>query len=122
MAMSEENKQKARERMKAMHEAKKAAPVIPAPVKINTAGHEAGIMQPSGESTTRVRPVQLITEEEAEADLDRLGVDEWIKKHYSASDMTIDMMAEILRETREDMYNRLHFLGFPLPEGTYSVS
>lgn len=119
MAMSEANKQKARERMLAMHAEKRAAKQ---PIKINTGGAEAGIMQPSGESTKRIRPVELLSESQAEADLDELGVDEWVRKHYSLSDMTIDMMASTLRESREEIYNRLHFLGFPLPEGTYNVS
>lgn len=119
MVMSLENKQKARERMLAMHQAKKASKQ---PIKLNQAGADAGIMQPSGEPAPRIRPIPMLTDEQAEEDLDELGVDDWIKKHYDKGDMNIDGMARILREEREDIYNRLHFLGYPLPEGTYSVN
>ena len=106
------------EKMKAAKEAKADKQTQ----KLAPAGAEAGIQQPAGGPPTRVRPVTLLSFDEARDDLDELGVDDWIRKHYQIGDVNIDIMAEILGETREDIYNRLHFLGYPLPEGTYSVS
>lgn len=65
--------------------------------------------------------IPQISIEEAEAELDELNVDEWIKKHYDAKDLNIDRMSEILRESREEVYNRIHALGYDLPAGTYAT-
>jgi len=65
--------------------------------------------------------IKQISVEEAEAELDELNVDEWIKLHWDAKDLNIDRMSEILRESREDIYNRLHALGYDLPAGTYAT-
>ncbi len=118
MPMSPEQRQAASDRMKAMHAAKRPAPVTPPPVKLSSGGAQAGIQQPEG-WTPRVKPITLLSDDVAENDLDELGVNAWIKKHYIAMDVNIDGMARILREDREDIYDRLHALDFPLPEGTY---
>lgn len=90
------------------------------PVKLTQGAADAGIQQPAETPTRRSTVIKQISQEEAEADLDELGVDDWLKKHYQASDFNIDSMADVLRETREDIYNRLHALGYELPPGTYS--
>ena len=90
------------------------------PVKLSPASVAAGMMQPSGESRVRPQVIQQISIEEAEADLDKLGVDDWVKKHYTQGDFNIQGMANVLLESTEDIYNRLHAYGFPLPDGTYT--
>lgn len=91
------------------------------PQRLSPSSVEAGIQQPSGEAQNRPTVVQQISVEEAEKDLDELGVDDWVKKHYVKGDFNIQSMANVLRETTEDIYNRLHAYGFELPEGTYSA-
>lgn len=97
-------------------------PSVKEPVKLSPASVAAGIQQPSGESTLRGQVIQQISIEEAERDLDELGVDDWVKKHYDQGDFNIQNMASLLRETPEDIYNRLHAMGYELPAGTYSAT
>lgn len=87
---------------------------------ISAATAEAGIQQPA-ESTARATVIKQIAIEDAEKELDELGVEEWVKKHYLAGDFNIQSMANVLRESTEDIYNRLHAYGFELPAGTYSA-
>ena len=94
------------EKMKAAREGK-VSEVTSNPVKANKYGMGQLIKQ--------------ISIEEAEAELDELNVDEWIKKHYDAKDFNIDRMSEVLRESREEIYNRLHAMGYDLPAGTYAT-
>jgi hypothetical protein len=94
----------------------------PRPVKLSPNSVEAGVMQPSGDSSPQGVLIKQISIEEAEADLDELGVDDWVKKHYDHGDFNIQNMANLLRETPEDIYNRLHIMGYELPDGTYSAN
>ena len=108
-------------KMREAREGNVATEERPKPVKLSPASVEAGMQQPSGESTRRAEVIQQISIEEAENDLDELGVDAWVKKHYDKGDFNIQNMANVLRETTEDIYNRLHAMGYELPAGTYSA-
>lgn len=95
-------------------------PTVKEPTKISQGAADAGIQQPAGSSVKGVL-VQQIPVEEAEKQLDELNVDEWVKLHYDKGDFNIQSMANVLRESTEDIYNRLHVMGYDLPDGTYSV-
>lgn len=88
-------------------------------VKLSPSSVTAGIQQPEGRSKLG-QLIKQIPVEEAEAELDELNVEEWIRKHYDKKDFNIQKMAEVLRETTQDIYDRLHAYGYELPEGTYS--
>ena len=90
------------------------------PVKLSPNSVAAGINQPSGDHGPKGVLIKQISEDDAIADLDEIGVDEWVVKHHNQGDFNIQSMANVLRETTEDIYNRLHAAGVPLPEGTYS--
>ena len=95
--------------------------VIKEPQRISPTTHAAGIMQPEGGVNRKGTLVRQISVDEAEADLEEVGVDDWVKKHYDAKDFNIQSMADVLRESTEDIYNRLHAYGYELPEGTYTT-
>lgn len=93
---------------------------IKQPVKLSPSSVEAGVMQPEGNTRPRGVLIKQISEDEAINDLEEIGVDEWVVKHYNAGDFNIQNMSKVLRETIEDVYNRLHVAGISLPEGTFS--
>jgi hypothetical protein len=106
--------------------AAKSAPVmnktkeVKQPVRLSPNSVAAGIEQPSGDGSTMGRLIKQLTIEEAENQLDEMTVDDWVFNHYNKGDFNIQKMADVLRESREDIYNRLHALGVELPQGTYS--
>jgi hypothetical protein len=90
------------------------------PVKINAGAAEAGIQQPANDNAPKGKLITQISAEEAEAQLDDMDVQAWVKLHYDQGDFNIQKMAEVLRESTEDIYNRLHVQGVELPIGTYT--
>ena len=123
--MTDEQKKEWGAKMKLAREAKitkavVADPVIKQPVKLSPNSEAAGIQQPSGDNSPKGQFIKQISIEEAESQLDEMDVDEWVKYHYDHGDFNIQKMANVLRESIEDIYNRLHFLGVELPQGTYS--
>lgn len=93
---------------------------VKSPVKLSPASAAAGVQQPSGDNGPRGQLIRQISEDEAIAQLDEMDVDEWVKLHFDKNDFNIQSMANVLRESIEDVYNRLHALGVELPQGTYS--
>jgi hypothetical protein len=123
MPRFEKGSPEAKEWGEKMRQAREGTTIVqerPKPVRLSPQSVEAGMQQPSGESTVRGQVIQQISVEEAEKDLDELGVDDWVKKHYDQGDFNIQNMANLLRETTEEIYTRLHFMGYELPAGTYS--
>ena len=91
------------------------------PVKLSPSSVDAGIMQPSGDTSPRGTIIRQISQDEAIAQLDEMDVQEWVKYHYDKGDFNIQSMGEVLRESTEEIYNRLHAAGANLPAGTYSA-
>lgn len=114
------------ERMKAARIAKeqpimnKTKPVE-TPKVLSPASIEAGIEQPTDNNAPKGVLIRQISEDEAIAQLDTMDVQEWVKYHYDRKDFNIQAMANVLRESIEEIYNRLHAAGVELPQGTYSV-
>ena len=119
-----EQKKEFAEKMKLARAAKtEVKQTIPKqPVKLTPNSVEAGVMQPSGDTSPKGQLIRQISFEEAENQLDSMSVDDWVLLHYNKQDFNIRNMSEVLRESIEDIYNRLHYLGVELPQGTYSAS
>lgn len=92
------------------------------PERLSPSSVEAGVMQPENPNSPKGVYIRQISEDDAIADLEEIGVDEWVVKHYNQGDFNIQNMANVLRESTEDIYNRLHAADIPLPDGTYSQS
>ena len=90
------------------------------PVKINQSAAQAGIQQPSGQHEPKGKLIKQLTEDEAIAQLDEMEAQEWVKLHYDQGDFNIQAMANVLRETTQDIYDRLYAMGYELPQGTYN--
>lgn len=97
-------------------------PLPQQPRPLSPASVEAGIQQPTQDDRPKGILIRQISEDEAIAQLDEMDVQEWVLYHYNKGDFNIQGMANVLRESTEEIYNRLHAQGIELPEGTYSVN
>lgn len=90
------------------------------PIVLSPASLEAGIEQPIANNAPKGTLIRQISMDDAIAQLDTMTVQEWVKYHYDRKDFNIQNMANVLRESTEEIYNRLHAAGVTLPDGTYS--
>lgn len=122
MPMSEEARKAASERMKAMHEAKKAQQTTATAVaepEATAASTQAGIEIPPAPSTIR-KPtiIRQLSDEELENDLEAIGLDDWLMKHHDKMDANYDTLARVAHlDGAPEVRDRLKTMGVQFPPG-----